>query len=56
MKMENIPQADQIKFEKIFERRAIKNMVQFELKGFKKVFPRLYKTIIESMNESSKNQ
>jgi hypothetical protein len=56
MKIENIDPPDQNRFDKILDRRAKKNMFQWDLKQFKKVFPRLYKTIIESMNESSKNQ
>jgi len=55
MKIEKIKQSDRSRFDEIFDRRAKKNMFQWCLPEFKRVFPRLYKTIIESMNESSKN-
>jgi hypothetical protein len=36
----------------ILDKKAKKNMIQWSLKGFKRAFPRLYKTIIETVLEA----
>lgn len=41
--------------EKILDKIARKRMVQWNLNSFKETHPHLFKTIIEAMNEASKN-
>lgn len=41
-----------MKAEKILEESARKNMIRWSQKEFKKTHPKLYKTIIESINKA----